>query len=277
MIIVADSGATKVDWRSTDGTLRVSTNGINPVITPEDEIESILREKIAPLCSNGVEEFFFYGAGVISGEPLNRLKRVFEAVFPDTLLHFDSDIVAAARALCGNRPGIASIIGTGSNSAMWSGAEIVANCKSGGFILGDEASGAYLGKMLISDYIKGLVPAAISSKLEKSYNLSYPEIVQRVYKEASPNQYLSSFSPFIYEYRNHPYIVKLISSAFDQFLIRNLSNYDYKRYTVNFVGSIAYIYSDILAKRVAMCGMKMGKVLRSPIDELLKYHKSISK
>lgn len=276
MQLIADSGSTKVDWRaiSEDGTvIEISTEGINPVFQTKEQIVKIFRESLLPRLGSGVKEIFFYGAGVVSPQICGTLSECFREVFPESECHAASDILAAARALCGHKPGIASILGTGSNSCMYDGVDIVKNVRAGGFILGDEASGGYLGKRLISDFIKGLLPKEIEDTFLQRYNLDYMSIVQKVYKESLPSRFLASFSPFLNEFKEHPYIHNLLRSSFDEFFKRNIIHYDYKNYDVNFVGSIAYYYKPIIEESAAALGMRVGKVIKSPIEGLVEYHK----
>ena len=277
MQLIADSGSTKVSWRAImdDGSVKqVETVGINPVFMDDAAIETILRENLVPVTGTSVEKIWFYGAGVVGGEPSAKLERCFGKVFPGSECEAVSDVLAAARALCGHKPGIACILGTGSNSCFYDGEGIAENVRAGGFILGDEASGAYLGKRLISDFIKGLLPPAIENEFKKRYGLDYMAIVQKVYREPMPSRFLASFSPFINEFRNHPHIANLLKSSFEEFLRRNVTHYDYRKYPVNFVGSIAFYYKDILEKAVNASGMRMGIVLKGPIDGLVAYHKN---
>ncbi|MFA5325491.1 MAG: ATPase [Bacteroidales bacterium] len=276
MQLIADSGSTKVDWRAicNDGSvIQLSTEGINPVFLSEEYITNIFKEHLLPVFGEDVDEIFFYGAGVVSPEISAKLDKCFKEVFKKSTCVAASDILAAARALCGHKPGIACILGTGSNSCFYDGKEIAMNVKAGGFILGDEASGAYLGKRLISDFIKGLLPSAIETEFKKRYGLDYPAIVQQVYKEQLPSRFLASFSPFINDFKNHPHIANILKSSFDEFFRRNIIHYDYKKYEINFVGSIAYYYKDILEKTISLNGMRMGIVLKSPIEGLVEYHK----
>ena len=277
MQLIADSGSTKVSWRAIcdDGSVKsIETVGINPVFMEDAEIESILTEKLVPEIGTKVDAIFFYGAGMVGGEISAKLERCFGKVFPGSTCEAASDVLAAARALCGHKPGIACILGTGSNSCFYDGEGIAQNVRAGGFILGDEASGAYLGKRLISDFIKGLLPPPIEKEFAKRYGLDYMAIVQKVYREPMPSRFLASFSPFIAEFKNHPHIANLLKSSFEEFLRRNIIHYDYKKYPVNFVGSVAYYYKDILEKAVAAAGMRMGIILKAPIDGLVEYHKN---
>ena len=276
MQLIADSGSTKVDWRAIkeDGSvIEISTEGINPVFQTREQILDIFNTKLVPVLGNGVKEIYFYGAGVVSPEVCGALSGYFKEVFPESECFAASDVLAAARALCGHKPGIACILGTGSNSCMYDGKDIVKNVRAGGFILGDEASGGYLGKRLISDFIKGLLPKEIEDVFVERYGLDYMAIVQKVYRESLPSRFLASFSPFLNEFKEHPYIHNLLRSSFDEFFKRNIVHYDYQNNEVNFVGSIAYYYRPIIEESAAAQGMKVGKIIKGPIDGLVEYHK----
>ena len=276
MQLIADSGSTKVDWRAIkeDGSvIEISTEGINPVFQTREQILDIFNTKLVPVLGNGVKEIYFYGAGVVSPEVCGALSGYFKEVFPESECFAASDVLAAARALCGHKPGIACILGTGSNSCMYDGKDIVKNVRAGGFILGDEASGGYLGKRLISDFIKGLLPKEIEDVFVERYGLDYMAIVQKVYRESLPSRFLASFSPFLNEFKEHPYIHNLLRSSFDEFFKRNIVHFDYQNNEVNFVGSIAYYYRPIIEESAAAQGMKVGKIIKSPIDGLVEYHK----
>jgi len=277
MQLIADSGSTKVSWRAIcdDGSVKaIETVGINPVFMEDADIEKILNEELVPVIGTKVDQIFFYGAGLVGGEISAKLERCCGRVFPGSTCEAASDVLAAARALCGHKPGIACILGTGSNSCFYDGEGIAQNVRAGGFILGDEASGAYLGKRLISDFIKGLLPAPIENEFNKRYGLDYLAIVQKVYREPMPSRFLASFSPFIAEFKNHPHMANLLKSSFEEFLRRNIVHYDYRKYPVNFVGSVAFYYKDFLEKAVNAAGMRMGIILKAPIDGLVEYHKN---
>ena len=277
MRLIADSGSTKVDWRAIldDGTVKsISTEGINPVFQTKDYITEIFRTKLLPELGPDVKEIFFYGAGILSDELSQTLADAFKEVFPDSVCYAASDILAAARALCGREAGIACILGTGGNTSFYDGNEIVKGVKAGGFILGDEASGGVLGRKLVADFIKGLLPKEIEEEFVKRYDLDYPKIVAKVYKEPLPSRFLASFSPFINEFKSHPHIDALIRTSFDEFFTRNIYQYDYKNYSVNLVGSVAYYYQDILKEVAETRGVKIGKILKTPIEGLIEYHKN---
>ncbi|MEN6619221.1 MAG: ATPase [Rikenellaceae bacterium] len=277
MLLIADSGSTKVDWRAihSDGSVQeVTTAGINPYFQTEEQIIYELQQHLLPDISASVNEIHFYGAGV-SPDKVIVLQNCFRKVFPKTRASAYTDLLAAARALCGHKPGIAGILGTGANSCFYDGKEIVDNVPACGFILGDEGSGAVLGKKFISDYLKRQLPPEISTLFTQKYGLNYNSIVERVYRQPFPNRFLANFSVFLYENRTNPYIYKLLKSSFEEFFTRNILQYNYRKYPVNLVGSVAYHYSDIIKEVALQYGIKIGIVLKSPIDGLVEYHKSI--
>ncbi len=278
MFIIADSGATKVDWRAIlkdNSIVNVQTDGINPMFVTSEQIVELLNTKLLPyLPKESADSVFFYGAGIVSNQIREVLASCFNEVFPKIKCYAYSDLLGAARALCGNNPGIACILGTGSNTCFYDGDAIVDNVRAGGFILGDEGSGAYIGKRFISDFIKGLLPKEISDKFAESYHLDYAAIVQKVYKEPLPSRFLAQFSPFIYENKQNPYVNALLKSCFNEFFMRNISRYDYKNNKVNIVGSVAYYYKDIIEQSAIECGMELGNILKGPISALVDYHKN---
>lgn len=278
MYIIADAGSTKIDWRLIyeNGSIKgVSTAGVNPAIMTEDEVSAVFSEKADKLTAGeAVTDVYYYGAGVVSEEVAAKIAGSLKRIFTDAECHVASDMLAAARSLCWRGAGIVCIVGTGSNCCLFDGRDIVDNVPAGGFILGDEASGAYFGRCLISDYIKGQMPATLEQEFRKRYGLDYPAVVRKVYKEASPNSWLASFMPFINEFRHHPYIVRMITAGFDAFIRRNVLRYDTQKYAVNFTGSVAYYFKDILEGCLDSFGLKAGRIVRTPMDGLIEYHKS---
>lgn len=279
MILIADSGSTKVDWKAikcNGEVVSASTEGLNPVFVSKEFIVNVLKEKLVPVIGNGVKEVYFYGAGVVSPEHIKTIGDAMGEAFPGSVCYAASDLLAAARALCGHKPGIACIMGTGGNTCFYDGENIVKNIKAGGFILGDEGSGGNLGKRLVSDFIKGLLPKHIETEFVKRYDLDYMKIVDRVYKQPMPNRFLASFCPFINEFRNDPHMKSIVMDCYKDFFERNISHYDYKQYPVNLVGSVAYYFSDYLNEAADKFGARIGKILKSPIDGLVEYHKAMN-
>ncbi|MBR5735578.1 MAG: ATPase [Bacteroidales bacterium] len=274
MMIIADSGSTKVDFRIVDdgGKVRkAACEGLNPLYVTSAAIQEALKSQVQPLSGSKVDSIYFYGAGVI-GEAAEKVRSAFAEVFDYDLIFVESDMLGAARALFGDRAGIACILGTGSNSCFYDGRKIVRNVRSGGFILGDEAGGADLGKRLLKAFIKGLLPELLEKEFEERYHLDYAAIVRRVYKEPEPSKFLGSFSPFIEENISHPFINGLVTGAFNDFIGTNVMQYDCHNYEVGFIGSVATVYKDILTKCLDDSGIRPGTILRSPIEALVQYH-----
>ncbi len=278
MILVADSGSTKVDWvaiKEDGSTVSVKTAGINPVFITQEKIVNILEVNLLSETGRDISEVYFYGAGVVSDSVTGDLAGAFKQVFPNAKTFAASDILAAARALCGEKPGIACIIGTGANSCFYDGEKMTEHVNAGGFILGDEASGGYFGRRLVSDFIKGLLPADMNKAFVEKFGLDYPKVVEKVYRQPSPNRFLASFMYFIEDFRNTAYVQNLLTSGFREFITRNIYQYDYKNYGMNIVGSVAYVFKKELEQVAVECGVKLGTILRSPIDGLINYHKDI--
>ncbi|GAB1474868.1 ATPase [Bacteroidota bacterium] len=278
MRLIADSGSTKVDWRAihSDGSVQeITTAGINPFFQTEEQIVYELQQHLLPEVSAQVNEIHFYGAGVSSPEKVQVLQNCFRKVFPKARTSAYTDLLAAARALCGSKPGIAGILGTGANSCFYDGKDIADNVPACGFILGDEGSGAVLGKKFISDYLKRQLPEDLNTLFDQKYNLTYSTVIERVYRQPFPNRYLSTFSIFLNENKSHPYVNKFLKDSFKEYFTRNIMQYDYKKYPVNLVGSVAYHYQDLLKEVAGELGIKLDKIIQSPIDGLAEYHKSL--
>ena len=278
MRLIADSGSTKVDWRAihSDGSVqKITTAGINPFFQTEEQIIYELEQHLLPDISATVTEIHFYGAGVASPEKIQVLQNCFRKVFPTSRANATTDLLAAARALCGRKPGIAAILGTGANSCYYDGENIADNVPACGYILGDEGSGAVLGRKFISDYLKRQLPKDLNDIFDQKYGLTYGSVIERVYRQPFPNRYLATFSVFLNDNKNNPHIDKLLRDSFEEFFTRNIMQYDYKKYKVNLVGSVAYYYQDIISEVAEKLGVKLGTILKSPIEGLVQYHKSL--
>ncbi len=277
MILIADSGSTKVDWAFLSKgkpVRRVKTSGINPAQLDDDGIVSILKDNLLPLFPE-VSHLYFFGAGIVGDSMKDRLSRCFQSVWHTAVCTFASDIQASAIALFGNARGIACILGTGSNSAVVENARIVSNVPGGGFVLGDEGGGVWIGKMLLSDYIKKVMPSGLREEFEREYSLSYPMIVSRVYKEEKPAAYIAGLSRFASSRLGDPYIRELVIKGFEDFIYRNVMRYDgYETLEVGFVGSIAYYYEPLLREVAEKKGIRVGKIIKAPIDSLIEYYEN---
>lgn len=277
MILIADSGSTKVDWSVVEkGKLikQAKTKGINPFFQTEEEISNEIESTlILQLDTEDFDSVYFYGAGCT----FDKVEIVRRAIKKNINVHKEievsTDMLAAARGLCGYLPGIACILGTGSNSCAYDGRKIVENVSPLGFILGDEGSGAVLGKLFISDLLKNQLSRGLKEKFFAQYGITVADIIDRVYRKPFPNRYLSTFSPFIAENLNDPGVHSLVMRSFKDFLKRNVMQYDnWNKLPIHFVGSVAFNYQDILKEALSEMGMKTGKIIQSPMEGLIKYH-----
>ncbi len=276
MKLIADSGSTKTDWGiCVNGeTLQiVNTQGINPFYQTTKDIVNILEEELTPKLRERVpKSLYFYGAGCSFPKKRQLLQDAFKTVWSSELtIYLQSDLVGAARAVCGKEAGIACILGTGSNSCHWDGKKIVKNVPPLGYILGDEGSGAVLGKLFIADLLKNQLPNSLSEKFYAQYDTDYATLMEQVYKQAFPNRNLAQYAYFLDENRKNPAIHRLVKNSFDAFVKRNLQQYP-QELPISFVGSVAVAFQDILTEVLTENNFKIGKIVKSPIDELIAYH-----
>ncbi|MDR0962730.1 MAG: ATPase [Mediterranea sp.] len=278
-LLIADSGSTKTDWCVVEAGMerqRLTTGGTNPFFQTEEEIGDEIAASLLPaLTSSTFDRVCFYGAGVAFPDKVAMLRRVLEHhLRVNHSIEVGSDLLAAARALCGTEPGIACIIGTGSNSCFYDGREIVHNVSPLGYVLGDEGSGAYLGKMLAGDVLKNQTSPQLKEAFLQEYHLTTADIIERVYRQPFPNRFLASLSPFVAEHIDYPEMHRLALDAFKKFFVRNVMQYDYRRYPANFVGSIAFSYKEVLRQAADETGVAIGTIVQSPMERLIAYHKN---
>lgn len=275
MILIADSGSTKTDWRIINSEGRISQaqcGGINPYYldsaTILAEIQSVL-----PQLEDEISEIYFYGSGCSTDGNIAKVHKAISHVFPESKIQINHDLLAAAHALCGEEQGIACILGTGTNSCLYDGGHIIDNISSLGYILGDEGGGIYLGKRLISDYLRRNMPDKVSGKIEQRFNLSKDDVLRQVYLEEGGSKYIASFSKFIFQNIKEPYLYQLVYDAFTEFFERNVMKYEnYQNYKVHFTGSVAFYYSDILRQVANDKGIVVRNIIESPISGLTLYH-----
>lgn len=274
-ILIADSGSTKTDWALMGDDKNIiesfQSAGLNPCLMDDVEIKRILSEEVAPHISVAVDEVRFYGAGC-RPDQLGRMERLLCSTLNARHAAVASDLLGAAHALCGRQAGIVCILGTGSGSAVYDGSRFVEQTPSLGFILGDEGSGAVLGRRLVSDIFKRQLPEDIINKFHKDYDISIDEIIRNVYRNPAPNRYLAKFTRFLSENRENDSVRRLIINEFEKFFSRNTSNYNRQDLTVHFVGSIAAVFNEELEVAAAKNNSKIGNILRSPIEGLINYY-----
>lgn len=286
MILIADSGSTKTDWivyTGNNGNSRVvSTQGINPFHQSDIEIELILRNEVLPLlasildnveAANLIKYVAFYGAGCTESV-LSKMQGCLSGIFAEANIEVAGDLLGAARALCGSKPGIACILGTGSNSCFYDGEKIVENVPPLGYILGDEGSGAALGKLFINGIFKGDLPTHIRELYLNEENITYAEIIEKVYRKPLANRFLASTSKFVYKHLDLPELASLVQHNFDSFFKHNVCKYArYGVKEVSAIGSIAYYFRNAFEVAAAKYGFVVNKVEQSPIHGMLAYHK----
>lgn len=277
MIVIADSGGSKIDWRLLiqDGTIgQANSEGFNPYYQPIDHFKKILIESLVPQVSEPVTKIFFYGTGVSSERNQQLIKDSFQIHFPNARIEVGWDLLAAARALCGTEQGIACILGTGSNSCLYNGEKIIDNVSNLGWILADEGSGTSLGKQLIFDRFRNKMPG----ELQKQFNARFPwtreEVLEKVYQQEKPGAFLASFAKFIFQHLKEPYCYQLVYNNFSEFYENNVMKYEnYQNLKVHFTGSIAFYFSNVLRQVANDKGITVKNILEGPIAGLTLYHK----
>ncbi len=252
----------------------MQTQGFNPYLVGSDAIEEILWKELQPYIDNdAVSYVYYYGAGCSSPVKNMIVETAFEKVFVNARINISHDLLGAAHALCADSEGIVAILGTGSNSCYYDGREIKDGIFSLGYFFGDEGSGAYLGKQLLTAYLHKELPADIEERLKQEYPSSLESILDAVYSKPAPSRFLASFSRFINMNREHPYINNLLTEAFKAFYKYQVCCYPkHKEIPVHFVGSVAFHYQDILTQVGLQFGIRTGRFIQAPIDGLVEYH-----
>lgn len=273
MILVADSGSTKTAWILSGGgtTKSFATRGLNPYHVASDEIRSVVAKELLPHTGTGISEVYFYGAGCTAAK-IPEMTGILSGFFPAARIEVESDLLGACRGICGGEKGVVCILGTGSNSCLYDGAAIAANTPPLGYILGDEGSGAALGRSFVSDCLKNLLPAELKDEFLAHHSLTQADIVEKVYRQPMANRFLAGFAPFISAHRHVPQVRALVLGAFRDFLRRNVVQYNTPGAGINFAGSVAWHFADILAEAVAAEGLNLGKIVQSPIEGIAAYH-----
>lgn len=276
MILIADSGSTKTDWRlvSKNGeTLSYETIGFNPYfITSASVLNELASSRLTEI-KKEVTQVFFYGAGCSTEQNCKAIFNPLSTFFNNARVEVEHDMLAAARATCGKEKGMVAILGTGSNSCLYNGNTIVENVAALGFILGDYGSGADIGKTFIKAFLGKELPTEVEADFNKQYRLSTSDVLDAVYKQALPNRFLAGFSLFVYNHINNKEIQKMIETRFELFFEKNICKYsNYESATLHLVGSIAFIYQDVFKKTAEKYNVSIGHIIKHPIEALVKYH-----
>lgn len=276
MILIADSGSTKTDWCVVDqGQMvrQVFTKGMNPVFQTREEMESELRHSLVPQLNNiCFEDLHFFGAGCLP-EKIPAMREMLSAVLKVSgEVEVDTDMIGAAKGLAGHNSGIICILGTGSNSCFYDGRNIVQSVPALGFILGDEGSGAVLGRKLVGDVLKNQLGSELKTQFLEQFNLTQADIIEKVYRQSFPNRFLASLAPFLKANLHHPEVYSLVKSSFKEFLKRNVMQYDYTHQKAYFAGSVAHHFEEVLIQAAKEEGISIAAIAQSPMDGLKKYY-----
>lgn len=273
--LIADSGSTKAEWCLLDGKKKktIITQGISPYFLNEMQIQQLLEKELRPKLSKQPDEIFYYGTGCSNPANVKMIQSALKKVFGKIKITVDHDLMGAALALCGREQGVACILGTGSNSCYYNGKKIVKNSPGLGFILGDEGSGAYLGRRVVQYFLYNTFDPDLMDRFNAKYDTTAAEILEAVYKGPLPNRYLSSYAVFLAENRGHYMIENIIEDGFNDFFFNHL--YKYKEswtHPIHFIGSVAFGFKDVLKDMCHNYELQLGRVLKQPMDGLVKYH-----
>lgn len=281
--LIADSGSTKTTWClvSKDRKTELRTQGISPYFLSREQILASLKTEVIPKLEvpvAAIREVHYYGTGL--GDPANRqlLQQILETVFPQSAVFTCNDLEGAARALCGREKGIACILGTGSNSCYYDGGKVVANNPGLGFILGDEGSGAFLGKKVIQYYLYHTFDQELSEAFDLQYRTHKSEILDHVYRQPVPNRYLASFTHFLGAHRGHFMVENILEDGLNEFFFTHIVKYpECWEYPIHFTGGVAWAFRDVIGALCKAYELQEGRILKAPIEGLVAFHAAESK
>lgn len=280
MLLLADSGSTKTDWALIEpgqGLIkRIPTIGFNPYFIDSESIYQALEDTLlTEMDISQVEHVHFYGAGCSTEAKKLIVFKALNRAFPLAVsIQVGHDLLASARALLGKEKGFAAILGTGANTCIYDGNDCVQNIDSLGYLLGDEGSGSYIGKKFVRDFMRRQLEPELQQRFQEKFQIeSNEQIFQTLYTTQFPNRFLAGFCRFAEDFPDHPYVKNKVSDAFRDFFKNLVSRYpDYDQYTFNCIGSVGFVYRDILMKTAEAYHMKVGRILASPMEDLIQYH-----
>lgn len=276
-ILIADAGSTKTEWSLLrNGKVKsVETAGISPYFLGEEQIAELLRNELIPSLKKAeIEKVYFYGTGCLNPANNKLVRNAIKKTFPQATVNVTNDVEGAAIGLCGNNKGIACILGTGSSSCFYDGKKIKKNNPGLGYALGDEGSGAYLGKKVLQYYMYNTFDEDLRARFDAAYVTNATEILENVYKKPLPNRYLASFARFLADNRGHYMIENIIEDGLNDFFFTHLGKYNEAwKYPINFVGGIAFGFKDVIKDLCATYNFELGRILQKPMKGLIEYHK----
>ena len=275
-ILIADSGSTKCEWcfLNNGKKKKIFTTGISPYFLSAEQINALLQKELLPkIKQTAPDKIYFYGTGLKDNANKKLLHAVLKKDFPNASIEVQTDIFGAARALSQKKKGVCCILGTGSNSCYYNGKKVIENRPGLGYVLGDEGSGAYLGKKVIQHFLYNTFDEELMLCFNKKYNTTADEILMYVYRKPQPNRYLASYVIFLAENRGHYMIENIIEDGLNDFFFTHLRKYrESWTYPIHFTGSIAYGFRDVLKSLCKSYQMEVGTILKQPIDGLVKFH-----
>lgn len=275
MILVADSGSSKTDWmaHSPSKTLSFNTQGINPYfVNAQDVVKILSKNKDLATYANEIKEVYFFGSGCSSPDKHEIISNGLSAFFTKAFISVDHDLIGSAYATCGNKEGLACILGTGSNISYFDGTEVHKGKHGLGYVLGDEASGTYFGKKILVSYLYQTMPIELREAFKQKFEVDKATVIENIYQKPFPNSYIATFSRFMIAHKDHTFIQEILHKGFQEFVDTNIKSYNnFKNLACNFVGSIAYYYQDELKAVCAKNNLKVGKILQKPIEGIFDY------
>jgi len=276
MKLIADSGSTKTNWcllPENGHPEIILTSGFNPYFRTTDEIAEEIGRMLVPRIPGPVQNIYFYGAGVTDAAKGDVVRQALRRFYPEVPVETESDLLAAARATCGREKGIACILGTGSNSCFYDGEKIAEQVSPLGFILGDEGSGAVMGRKLAGDYLKKVMPEDLRSDFHEMFPYQPFEILERVYRQPRPNMFLAGFTKFLSAKMEHEYCRNFIKLNFSEFIERNLTGYpSVSDLKIHFIGSLAFHFRELLLEVLIASGLNAGTIVQEPMEGLIRFH-----
>lgn len=277
--LIAEAGSSKIDWvllgQSGEVISQVSSIGLNALMSDIEELVDVFMDVFVKFSISGtLKEIHYYGAGCANAVVCAKIRDGLSRVWESDSINVYSDLFGAAKGCLKSSSGIIGILGTGSNSGLYDGSRLTHNVPSLGFILGDEGSGAALGKRLVADVFKGKLPIMLRDQFVKTTGLTLSDILDRTYRQPSPNRFLASLTPFLHERLENPYIYSLVLEEFSEYFCRNISMYSEARFQpLAFTGSIAWYFADVLKAAASLQGFGITSITRSPLKGLIDFHK----
>ena len=276
-ILIADSGATKCEWCLLQNGKKkiIYTQGISPYFLSGEQIQNLLAKELLPKLKDiFVDEIYYYGTGLISPENITTTKKALKKIFNKAKIEATDDMIGAARSLCGKKKGVACILGTGSNACFFDGKKMTKNSPGLGYVLGDEGSGAYLGKKVLQYYLYNTFDEELRYRFDAKYVTNRVEILENIYKKPLANRYLASFAAFLAENRGHYMVENIIEDGLIDFFFTHLCKFnEIWKYPVHFAGGVAYGFRDVIKELCAMYEFDLGNILQKPMEGLIKYHR----